>query len=231
MRFAFSPQTIAAVPVAGSDTLFPVHRIYCVGRNYVEHAKEMGATGREVPFFFMKPADAVLPVPHGSIGEMPYPSMTNDLHHEIELVVAIGKGGKDIAATNALEHVWGHAVGFDMTRRDLQGEAKKLGRPWCTGKGFDLSAPIAPIHPVSETGDVSKGEIRLDVNGISRQKSDIEKLIWNVAEVIEHLSKYYELRLGDLIFTGTPEGVGMVKQGDLLEGAIVGLGELQVRIV
>jgi len=231
MQFVFPPQAVAAVPVAGSDAFFPVHRIYCVGRNYVEHAKEMGGTGREAPFFFMKPADAVLPVAQGTIGEMPYPSLTNDLHHEIELVVAIGKGGKDIAASEALKHVWGYAVGLDMTRRDLQGEAKKLGRPWCTGKGFDYSAPIAPIHAATETGPVQRGEIRLDVNGAPRQKSSIDKLIWNVAETIEHLSKYYALQPGDLIFTGTPEGVGAVQQGDLLVGTIEGLGELRVKIV
>ncbi|HYD94033.1 MAG TPA: fumarylacetoacetate hydrolase family protein [Noviherbaspirillum sp.] len=231
MQFAIPPQPQAAVPVAGSDKVFPVHRIYCVGRNYVEHAKEMGGTGREAPFFFMKPADAVLPVPHGTTGEMPFPGMTNDLHHEIELVAALGKGGKNIPASAALEHVWGYAVGLDMTRRDLQGEAKKLGRPWCTGKGFDYSAPIAPIHPVAETGHFSKGTIRLDVNGATRQSSDVEKLIWNIAETIEHLSKYYELRAGDLIFTGTPAGVAAVAPGDLLEGAIEGLGELRVKII
>lgn len=231
MQFAIPPQPVAAVPVAGSDALFPVHRIYCVGRNYVEHAKEMGGTGREAPFFFMKPADAVLPVAHGTTGEMPYPGMTSDLHHEIELVVAIGKGGKNISAADALTHVWGYAIGLDMTRRDLQGEAKKLGRPWCTGKGFDCAAPIASIHPVSETGHIAKGEIRLTVNGEPRQKSTVDKLIWNVAETIEHLSKYYELKPGDLIYTGTPEGVAAVKKGDLLEGAIEGLGDLRVRIV
>jgi fumarylpyruvate hydrolase len=157
--------------------------------------------------------------------------MTSDLHHEVELVVAIGKGGKNIAAADALNHVWGYAVGLDMTRRDLQGEAKKLGRPWCTGKGFDNAAPIAPIHPVAETGHISNGEIRLNVNGAVRQNSSVDKLIWNVAETIEHLSKYYELHPGDLIFTGTPEGVAAVKTGDVLEGAIDGLGELKVKIV
>ncbi len=230
MLYAFPPR-IPTVPVAGSNELFPVHRIYCVGRNYVEHAKEMGATGREAPFFFMKPADAVLPVPHDVIGEMPYPSMTNDLHHEIELVVAIGKGGKNIAAADALQYVWGYAVGLDMTRRDLQGEAKKLGRPWCTGKGFDNAAPIGPIHRVAETGNITQGSIHLDVNGTKRQSSDIGKLIWNVAETIEHLSKYFELQPGDLIFSGTPEGVAAVQRGDLLEGRIDGLGELRVKIV
>ncbi|WP_334188881.1 fumarylacetoacetate hydrolase family protein [Noviherbaspirillum sp.] len=231
MQYAFPPQAPATVPVAGSDALFPVHRIYCVGRNYVEHAKEMGGTGREAPFFFMKPADAVLPVAQGTTGDMPYPPMTNDLHHEIELVVAIGKGGVNIAAADAFRHVWGYAVGLDMTRRDLQGEAKKLGRPWSTGKGFDFSAPIGPLHPVAQTGEIVQGAIRLDVNGTPRQQSDVQKLIWNVAETIEHLSKYYALQPGDLIFTGTPEGVAAVKKGDLLEGSIAGLGELRLRIV
>jgi fumarylpyruvate hydrolase len=231
MQFAIPASPIATVPVAGSDAVFPVHRIYCVGRNYVEHAKEMGATGREAPFFFLKPADAVLPVAQGSVGEMPYPGMTSDLHHEIELVVAIGKGGSNIPAADAQQHVWGYAVGLDMTRRDLQGEAKKLGRPWCTGKGFDHSAPIGPIHPVAGTGPINSGDIQLNVNGETRQKSDIDKLIWNVAETIEHLSKYFELRPGDLIFSGTPAGVAAVKRGDLLEGSIAGLGDLRVKIV
>jgi fumarylpyruvate hydrolase len=231
MQFAIPPSPVAAVPVVGANQLFPVHRIYCVGRNYAEHAKEMGGTGREAPFFFMKPADAVLPVADGTIGEMPYPVMTSDLHHEIELVVAIGKGGKNIAAADAQQHVWGYAVGLDMTRRDLQGEAKKLGRPWCTGKGFDYSAPIASIHPVTETGWIAGGAIHLNVNGASRQKSTIGKMIWNVSETIEHLSQYYMLQPGDLIFTGTPEGVAAVKPGDLLEGAIDGLGELRLKII
>lgn len=230
MPFAFPPQTVA-IPVAGTDTLFPVHRIYCVGRNYVEHAREMGGSGREAPFFFMKPADAVLPVAHDATGEMPYPSMTEDLHHEIELVVAIGKSGANITAADAPQHVWGYAVGLDMTRRDLQGEAKKTGRPWCTGKGFDHSAPIAPIHPIAETGWISAGKISLTVNAAPRQNSDIDKLIWNVAETIEHLSKYYALQAGDLIFTGTPAGVAAVVRGDVLEGAIDGLGALRVKIV
>lgn len=231
MQFAFLPQPTAAVPVAGRNELFPVHRIYCVGRNYVEHAKEMGHSGREAPFFFMKPADAVLPIPHGQLGEMPYPTMTSDLHHEIELVVAIGKGGANISAADALSHVWGYAVGLDMTRRDLQAEAKKLGRPWCTAKGFDFSAPISPIHPIAETGLLNEAGIYLNVNGAPRQKSNIDKLIWNVAETIEHLSRYYMLQSGDLIFTGTPEGVAAVKAGDVLEGGIDGLGELRVKLV
>lgn len=231
MQFVFPPHTPAAVPVVNRTELFPVHRIYCVGRNYVEHAKEMGGTGREAPFFFMKPADAVLVSPHGALGEMPYPPMTDDLHHEIELVVAIGKGGKNILAADAQQHVWGYAVGLDMTRRDLQGEAKKAGRPWSTGKGFDFSAPIAPIHPIAETGWITQGVIHLNVNGAPRQQSDLAKMIWNVAETIEHLSKYFTLQAGDLIFTGTPEGVAAVKSGDVLEGGIEGLGELRVKVI
>ncbi|HTD02681.1 fumarylacetoacetate hydrolase family protein [Undibacterium sp.] len=229
MSYVFPPVS-ATVPVVGSDALFPVHRIYCVGRNYVDHAKEMGATGREAPFFFMKPADAVLPVAEGTTGEMPYPSMTKNLHHEIELVVAIGKSGKDISVEDAASYVWGYAVGLDMTRRDLQSEAKELGRPWCTGKGFDYSAPISAIHPIAQTQWISEGNIHLDVNGTQRQDSDIRKLIWNVAETISYLSKFYELKAGDLIFTGTPEGVAAVKSGDLLEGRIAGLGSLKLRL-
>ncbi|WP_394780872.1 fumarylacetoacetate hydrolase family protein [Undibacterium sp.] len=230
MSYVFPPIT-AAVPVAGSDSLFPVHRIYCVGRNYVDHAIEMGHTGREAPFFFMKPADAVLPVAEGKTGEMPYPSMTKDLHHEIELVVAIGKSGKDISVEDAASYIWGYAIGLDMTRRDLQGEAKKQGRPWDTGKGFDYSAPISALYPVAQTKLISEGNIHLDVNGEQRQDSDIRKLIWNVAETIAYLSKFYELQAGDLIFTGTPEGVAAVKTGDLLEGRITGLGSLKVKLV
>lgn len=231
MQYIFPPHAPAAVPIAGGAGYFPVHRIYCVGRNYVEHAKEMGGTGREAPFFFMKPADAILPVATGKIGQMPYPSMTADLQHEIELVVAIGKGGKHISGAEASQHVWGYAIGLDMTCRDLQIEAKLAGRPWCTSKGFDYSAPIGPIHPVGENGLMTYGEIALTVNGEPRQKSDIDKLIWDVAETIQHLSKYFELQVGDLIFTGTPEGVAQVKRGDLMTGAIDGLGELRVAVV
>lgn len=229
MSYVFDPKT-PAVPVVNSSQLFPVHRIYCVGRNYVEHAKEMGWTGREAPFFFMKPADAVLPVLDGQIGEMPYPSMTNNLHHEVELVVAIGVGGKNISVGTAMSHVWGYAVGLDMTRRDLQLESKEQGRPWCTAKGFDFSAPISPVYPVSQTGWIDQGNIHLNVNQVQRQDSDINKLIWNVAEVIATLSTLYELQPGDLIFSGTPEGVAAVKPGDLMEARIAGVGELKVRI-
>jgi fumarylpyruvate hydrolase len=231
MQFVIPPAAIAAVPVADSTQAFPVHRIYCVGRNYVEHAKEMGGTGREAPFFFMKPADAVLPVASGSVGEMPYPPMTADLQHEIELVVAIGRDGSDIEVADALAHIWGYAVGLDMTRRDLQGEAKKLGRPWSTGKGFDHSAPIGPIYPVAGYDLKPDAAIYLNVNGEPRQQGNIGQLIWSVTETISTLSKYFALRAGDLIFTGTPAGVAAVKQGDLLEGGIDGLGALRVQIV
>ena len=230
MSYLFNPIT-PAVPVFQSNQLFPVHRIYCVGRNYVAHAQEMGWIGREAPFFFMKPADAILPVADGQIGEMPYPGMTGNLHHEIELVVAIGKGGANISIDSAPEHVWGYAVGLDMTRRDLQAESKDQGRPWCTAKGFDYSAPISSIHPLSQTSWMTQGNIHLDVNGVQRQDSDINKLTWNVAEIIATLSTFYTLQPGDLIFTGTPEGVGAVTHGDLMAGRIAGLGELKVKVV
>ncbi|WP_455556072.1 fumarylacetoacetate hydrolase family protein [Comamonas sp.] len=230
MRFVFTPPVQASVPVAGQAEQFPVHRIYCVGRNYVEHAKEMGFTGREAPFFFLKPADALLAGADGSTLRMPYPALTSNLHHEIELVVAIGKGGKNIPASQAMEHVWGYAVGLDMTRRDLQGEMKKQGRPWCIGKGFEFSAPMSAITPAAQAGNISQAEIWLQVNGQDRQRSYIHQLIWNIAEIIEHLSQAWELQPGDLIMTGTPEGVGAVAAGDVLEGGISGLGTLRVEI-
>ncbi len=231
MSYAFEPSPVVSVPVVGKAERFPVHRIYCVGRNYEEHAKEMGFTGREPPFFFMKPADAVLVVNAGETGEMPYPRLTQNLHHEIELVVAIGKGGKNIAATDAMRHVYGYAVGLDMTRRDLQNDMKKQGRPWCIGKGFDHSAPIGPITPAALAGDVANAEIYVQVNGEDRQRSNTSQLIWNIAETIEHLSAAWELQPGDLIYTGTPEGVGAVVKGDIMVGAVSGLGDLKVRLV
>ena len=231
MSYVFEPTAVVSVPVVGETARFPVHRIYCVGRNYEEHAKEMGFTGREPPFFFMKPADAVLVVNAGETGDMPYPSLTKNLHHEIELVVAIGKGGKNIKAADAMNHIYGYAVGLDMTRRDLQNDMKKQGRPWCIGKGFDHSAPIGPITPAAQTGDVANAEIYVQVNGQDRQRSNTSQLIWNIAETIEHLSAAWELQAGDLIYTGTPEGVGAVVAGDTLVGAVAGLGELKVRLV
>jgi fumarylpyruvate hydrolase len=231
MSYVFTPPSVVSVPVVGKAERFAVHRIYCVGRNYEEHAKEMGFTGREPPFFFMKPADAVLAVNTGETAHMPYPSLTKNLHHEIELVVAIGKGGKHIAAADAMQHVYGYAIGLDMTRRDLQNDMKKQGRPWCIGKGFDHSAPIGPITPAEQAGDVMHAEISLQVNGQDRQRSHISQLIWNVAETIEHLSAAWELQPGDLIYTGTPEGVAAVVAGDILMGAVDGLGELKVQMV
>jgi fumarylpyruvate hydrolase len=231
MGYVFAAPGQAVVPVDGSSDLFPGHRIYCVGRNYADHAKEMGFTGREAPFFFMKPADAVLPVPFGSTGEMPYPGETTNLHHEIELVVAIGKAGRDIAAADALQYIYGYAVGLDMTRRDLQFALRDKGRPWDVAKGFDWSAPITPIKPIAVTGELNAAQIWLNVNGQRRQASDTSKLIWSIAETIEHLSRFYELKPGDLIFSGTPEGVAAVTRGDELEGGVAGIGTLKVRIV
>jgi len=216
--------------VHGSAQRFAVHRIYCVGRNYEDHAKEMGFTGREPPFFFLKPADAVLPVDAGQTGLLPYPSLTANLHHEVELVVAIGQGGRDIPAAQALQHVYGYAVGLDMTRRDLQNDMKKQGRPWCIGKGFEHSAPIGPITPATQADGVAKAAIWLQVNGQDRQRSSTNKLIWNIAETIEHLSHAWELQPGDLIYTGTPEGVGAVVSGDLIEAGIDGLEGLRLRV-
>ncbi|MEY3489888.1 MAG: Fumarylpyruvate hydrolase [Pseudomonadota bacterium] len=230
MSFVFPPAPAVSVPVAGTGQQFPVHRIYCVGRNYVEHAQEMGFTGREPPFFFLKPADAIVVVPAGETGSMPYPSLTQDLHHEIELVVAIGQGGRNIKAADAMSHIFGYAVGLDMTRRDLQGEMKKQGRPWCIGKAFDHSAPIGPIVPAAQAGDVTHAEISLQVNGKDRQRSNVSKLIWNIAETIEHLSAAWELQPGDLIYSGTPEGVAAVVAGDLLVGQVAGVGELRIKV-
>lgn len=231
MGYVFAAPPQAVVPVDTSADLFPVHRVYCVGRNYADHAREMGFSEREAPFFFAKPPDAVLPVPFGSTGELPYPGETTNLHHEIELVVAIGKSGINIAAADALKHVYGYAVGLDMTRRDLQFALRDKGRPWDVAKGFDYSAPISPIKLVEVTGELVSAQIWLNVNGERRQASDTGKLIWSVNETIEHLSKFFELRPGDLIYTGTPAGVGAVKRGDELEGGIEHIGALKVKIV
>ena len=233
MTYVLPVAPVASVPVLGGQAgeRFAVRRIYCVGRNYVEHAIEMGHSGREAPFFFLKPADNLLPVTEGAVGRMNYPSLTQSLHHEVELVVAIGKGGRNIAEANAQSHVWGYAVGLDMTRRDLQAEAKKLGRPWCTGKGFDQSAPIGPLRRVADCKLSADSKIALEVNDGPRQSSVIGKLIWSVAEIIEHLSKAWELAPGDLIFTGTPEGVAAVVPGDTLNARIEGVGSLRVQII
>ncbi|WP_296871544.1 fumarylacetoacetate hydrolase family protein [Tibeticola sp.] len=230
LSYVFPPPPVTSVPVRGRPERFPVHRIYCVGRNYEEHAKEMGFTGREPPFFFLKPADALVPVNDGETGTLPYPTLTQNFHHEIELVVAIGTGGAQIRAADAQRHIFGYAVGLDMTRRDLQNDMKKQGRPWDIGKGFDASAPIGPITPLEQAGDVAAADIWLQVNGADRQRSQIAKLIWSIGEIIEHLSAAWTLQPGDLIYTGTPEGVAAVGRGDLLVGSVGGLGELRVRV-
>jgi fumarylpyruvate hydrolase len=231
MSVVLNPPPAAVVPVTEpAGGLFPVRRIYCVGRNYVEHAIEMGHTGREAPFFFLKPADAVLADPQGHTLRMNYPSQTKSLHHEVELVVAIGKGGANIDPLRALDHVWGYAVGIDMTRRDLQNESKKLGRPWCTGKGFDQSAPIGAIKPAAACHLTPDTRITLEVNGSVRQDSRIGKLIWSVPEIISHVSTFWQLAPGDLISTGTPEGVNAVERGDILTAEVEGVGRLRVQI-
>jgi fumarylpyruvate hydrolase len=229
MSFVIDPPPTVAVPVSGGGS-FPVHRVYCVGRNYAEHAREMGHSDREPPFFFMKPADALLPVAEGETGRMAYPTLTEDLHHEVELVVAIGVGGRDIAAADAASHIWGYAVGLDMTRRDLQGQMKKQGRPWEIGKAFEQSAPIGPIVPKTRCGELLRGAITLDVNGQRKQTGDLADLIWSVAETIEQLSRAWVLQPGDLIYTGTPAGVGAVVRGDAMSARIDGLGSLQVAV-
>ncbi|HUG54636.1 MAG TPA: fumarylacetoacetate hydrolase family protein [Vicinamibacteria bacterium] len=230
MSYVFSPSPTVSVPVASRAERFPVHRVYCVGRNYAAHAREMGASGREAPFFFLKPADAVLAVAPGETAALPYPTLTRDLHHEVELVVAIGKGGSSIAAAEADDHVYGYAVGLDMTRRDLQAEMKKQARPWCIAKGFDRSAPVGVITPRADAGEVSRAEISLQVNGEYRQRSHVSELIWTIGEIVEHLSAAWELQPGDLIYTGTPEGVAAVTRGDVMVAAVAGLEPLRVRV-
>ena len=228
MTFVIKPSAQPSVEVMGTDARFPVHRVYCVGRNYAAHAREMGMDPeREPPFFFSKPADAL--VANGT--PVPYPPRTTNLHHEIELVVAIGVGGRDIPLANALAHVFGYAVGNDLTRRDLQLSAREQGRPWDVAKGFDGSAPVSAIRPAAETGHVEHGAIWLEVNGEPRQRANLSEMIWSVPEIVAELSTYFELRPGDLIFTGTPEGVGPVRRGDSLVGGIDGLETLRTTIV
>ena len=231
MQYTFAPSPVVSVPVVGSAAQFPVHRIYCVGRNYEEHAQEMGHSGREPPFFFMKPADAVVVVNTGETTALPYPSLTSNLHHEVELVVAIGTGGKNIPVEQASAHIFGFAVGLDMTRRDLQNDMKKQGRPWCIGKGFDHSAPIGPITPALAVPGIAAADISLHVNGALRQQSQISRLIWNVAETIAQLSSAWALQPGDLIYTGTPAGVGAVVAGDTLLANIDGLTPISLTVV
>jgi len=225
MSYTIDFPGVITLPVEGSQSAFPVGRIYCVGRNYAEHAREMGHDpDREPPFFFMKPADAI--VSNGAT--IPFPQMTKDLHHEIEMIVAIGKGGADIAVDKALDHVFGYGVGLDMTRRDLQGEAKKMGRPWEMGKAFDHSAPCTALKAVAQVGHPAKGAIWLKVNGEVKQTGDLADLIWNIPETISYLSHLVTLRPGDIIMSGTPAGVGPVQRGDRLEGHVEGVGDLVV---
>lgn len=220
------------LPVADSDDVYPVRRIYCVGRNYGAHAREMGADpDREPPFFFMKPADAILAVTAETPAELPYPTRTESFHFEVELVAALGHGGSDIAERSALAHVYGYAVGLDMTRRDLQDEAKRLSRPWDIAKGADHSAPIGPLHPAGTIGHPSRGTISLDIDGERRQAGDLSEMIWSLPEQIALLSTYFTLHPGDLIFTGTPSGVGPVTRGETMRATIEGLGAITLRVV
>ncbi len=226
--YVIQPPEIPTLPVQGDSKRFAVNRIYCVGRNYADHAREMGHDpDREPPFFFMKPATAI--VTDGK--NMAYPSLSNDVHHEIEMVVALSKGGANISADQALNHVWGYGVGLDMTRRDLQGEAKKMGRPWDTGKAFDQSAPCSALVPVSQCGHLTKGRIHLKVNGQIKQDGDLAMMIWNVPDTIAYLSTLFTLMPGDLIFSGTPAGVAAVARGDALEGRVDGLPVLKITMV
>ena len=226
--FVIEPPEIQSLPVQGETRRFPVARVYCVGRNYAEHAREMGHNpDAEPPFFFMKPATALV----SDGGDFPYPGISTDVHHEVEFVVAIGKGGADIAEADALSHVYGYAVGLDMTRRDLQAQAKKAGRPWEVAKAFDQSAPCGPIVPAATLGHPATGAITLTVNGETRQAGDLSDLIWNVPATIAYLSTLFELRAGDLIFTGTPSGVAAVQRGDKLVASVASVGELKVTVV
>ncbi len=232
MQYAIPAWELPSVPIAGSDQRFPVRHIYCVGRNYAEHTKEMGGdVTKEAPFFFMKSADAIAPVVPPAVGRIEYPLATSNYHHEIELVVAIGRSGVKLAPGEAQSIVWGYAVGLDMTRRDLQHDMREKKRPWDIGKSFAQAAPIAPIHPVTATGVLSRGAIELDVNGAARQRGDLSDMIWDVPNMIAFLSQMYRLEPGDLIFTGTPSGVGAVKAGDRLEGRVAGLTTLSIEIV
>lgn len=226
-KFVIETPSVVAVPVFGSDALFPVRRIYCIGRNYAAHSVEMGGDpNRETPFFFQKNPNNL-----DASGEFPYPAHSDNVHHEIEMAVALKSGGSNIPLDQALEHVYGYAVSLDMTRRDLQDQAKKQGRPWETSKAFERSAPIGPIHPASETGHLDNGRIELQVNGEVRQEGDLNQMIWKVPEMISYLSEYFELAAGDVILSGTPSGVGPVKVGDRMEASVEGISGKVVTVV
>ncbi|PZQ84279.1 MAG: 5-carboxymethyl-2-hydroxymuconate isomerase [Ancylobacter novellus] len=225
--YVITPPGIPTLPVEGSDKLFPIHRIYCVGRNYAEHAIEMGHDpNKEPPFFFQKNPDNVI-----TNGTFPYPDKSSDVHYELEMLVAIGKGGINIPVETAMEHVWGYGIGLDMTRRDLQGEAKKLGRPWEVGKAFEASAPCSALVPASRIGHPTDGKVWLNVNGTPRQVGDLNQMIWKVPEMIAILSGLFELKAGDIIMSGTPAGVGAIVRGDVMEGGVDGVGTLNVKVV
>lgn len=226
-KFVIETPPVVAIPVFGSDALFPVRRIYCIGRNYAAHSVEMGGDpNRETPFFFQKNPDNL-----DASGEFPYPPHSTDVHHEIEMAVALKSGGANIPLGEALQHVYGYGVSLDMTRRDLQAQAKKLGRPWEISKAFERSAPIGLIHPASETGYLDSGRIELKVNGEVRQEGDLNQMIWKVPEMISYLSEYFELAAGDVIMSGTPSGVGPVVKGDTMEMAVEGIGSMTVKVV
>lgn len=227
----FTVQTVS-VPIAGESGVFPVRRIYCIGRNYAAHSREMGSDPtREPPFFFQKPTDAIQTIPIGTVGDHPYPSLTKNYHYEVELVAALKSGGVNIAVENALDHVYGYALGLDMTRRDLQRAMGDEKKPWEIGKSFDRAAVIGPIHLAAKTGNFERGAISLSVNGVVKQNSTLDKMTWNVAEQIAKLSEAFELKAGDIIYSGTPENVGPVVKGDVLLGKIDGLPDLSIRIV
>ncbi|MBY8977128.1 fumarylacetoacetate hydrolase family protein [Rhodobacteraceae bacterium NNCM2] len=226
-KFAIDLPPVAAIPVAGTDTFFPVRRVYCIGRNYAAHTIEMGHDpDRDPPFFFQKNADNL-----DSSGEFPYPVKTSDVHHEMEMIVALKSGGTNIPLDNALDHVFGYALCLDMTRRDLQAEAKRLARPWEVSKAFERSAPVGPLHTVAEVGHPDHGRIALTINGEVRQEGDLNQMIWKVPEMVSYLSEYYELAAGDVILSGTPSGVGPVQKGDVMEASIEGLGSMVVTVV
>jgi fumarylpyruvate hydrolase len=227
IEYSITPPSITSIAVSDSTSRFPVRRVFCVGRNYAEHAREMGANpDREPPFFFAKPADAVVP----AAGVLPNPPLTADLHHEVELVIAIGREGRSIAPQQALEFVWGYGVGVDLTRRDLQATAKKLSRPWDWAKGFDASAPVSAITPASRIGHPADGRIWLAVNGEARQQGDLADMIWPVADIISYVSHAVVIKPGDLVFTGTPAGVGALQPGDRVTGGVDGIGEFDFQI-
>lgn len=233
MVFVVKPMQVVGLPIVNCSDEFPVRRVYCVGRNYADHAREMGSDPeREPPFFFCKPNDAesIVPVAEGQEVVVPYPSVTQNYHHEVELVVALGQGGRNLSPEDAMACVYGYAVGLDMTRRDVQNQMKQTGRPWEIGKAFDYSAPIGAISPLATVPDLEQASIVLTVNGVERQRSNIGQLIWNVAETIAKLSEWFELKAGDVIFTGTPEGVAAVVAGDELHAHIDGLSDVRVRI-